>query len=188
LTVNTPANITTAPVGGIVNGLSNVVLSVVAGGTAPFTYQWYFNKAPIVGQQGSTLTLLSVTAANSGDYSVTVTNAGGNVTSGNVALTVEMTPYVTTPYMTPQKVAKGGAVTFTVAASGVQPLKYQWLRDGRRMVNNGRISGATSPTLTIARLTTADVAEYSVTVTNALGTTTSMAVMLTLSSSSAEKK
>jgi hypothetical protein len=180
LTVNTPASITTQPMGALVNGLTNVILSVVASGTSPLSYQWFLNGVAIPGQQSSTLTLLSVTGNNSGNYTVSVTNSGGNVTSGIANLTVYMAPKLTSTVvlnpLNPQ--TRGNAVMMMISALGVQPLQYQWLKNGRKIVNSGRISGATSAKLSMARVSLADVGQYSVVVTNPLGQVTSGAVPL----------
>lgn len=72
-------------------------------------------------------------------------------------------------------VAAGQPATFAVSASGVQPLQYQWLRNG------ASISGATQSSYTIQSTTTADSgAQISVTVTNPFGTVTSAAATLTV--------
>ncbi|HEY0946205.1 MAG TPA: immunoglobulin domain-containing protein [Opitutaceae bacterium] len=65
-----------------------------------------------------------------------------------------------------QTIAPGGSVTFKVTAAG-DGLSYQWLKNGVA------IAGATSSTLTVSSLTTANAGDYSVRVTNAAGSTTS---------------
>jgi PKD repeat protein len=71
--------------------------TVALGGTVTFSftitgaglsYQWLFNNAVIAGATNPTYTIAAVTAANAGNYSVRVTNAGGSVTSNQVSLTV----------------------------------------------------------------------------------------------------
>jgi len=57
-------------------------------GAAPFTYQWNFNGTPIAGATGSNYILSPVQLANAGNYSVTVANANGSVTSASATLTV----------------------------------------------------------------------------------------------------
>lgn len=72
-------------------------------------------------------------------------------------------------------VSAGQPATFTVSASGVQPLQYQWLRNG------SPISGATQSSYTIQSTTAADNgALISVTVTNSYGSVTSTAATLTV--------
>ena len=73
-----------------------------------------------------------------------------------------------------QTVTVGSTVTFSVAASGSQPLSYQWIR------NDANISGATSASYTISNVQTNQAGNYSVVVTNAGGTATSTTAVLTV--------
>jgi sugar lactone lactonase YvrE len=77
-------------------GGGNVLFSVSAGGTQPFSYQWFFNGAPISGASNSFLNLTTVSILAAGNYSVVVSNAGGAVTSAPVALTVNSPLAITT--------------------------------------------------------------------------------------------
>ncbi len=65
---------------------SNVLFNVVATGSPPLSYQWSFNGAAITGETSDTLFLANVSTAQAGNYSVTVKNSLGAVTSGNAAL------------------------------------------------------------------------------------------------------
>jgi autotransporter-associated beta strand protein len=74
---------------------------------------------------------------------------------------------------------------FNVQASGSLPLSYQWkMFDGvseySDVVNGGRFSGATSPTLTISNLALADATNLVVVVTNLYDARTSSVVTLTV--------
>ncbi len=71
-----------------------------------------------------------------------------------------------------QSVAAGGAVTFTVVATGSPAPTLQWRRDGTAIAN------ATNATLTLANVTVADAGAYTVLATNAAGTATSAAAQL----------
>jgi len=63
--------------------------AVLATGTAPLNYQWYFNTSmPLVNATNSTLTISNVQATDEGEYSVVVGNDHGSVTSGGAVLTV----------------------------------------------------------------------------------------------------
>ena len=68
---------------------SNAVFTVVAEGTGPLVYQWFFNGATIPGSRQATLTLTNAQEPNVGDYWVVVSNSIGNVTSAVAKLTVE---------------------------------------------------------------------------------------------------
>ncbi len=67
---------------------SNAAFSVVASGLPWPNYQWQFNGQNISNATNTSLTLNSVTAANSGGYSVLVWNAYGSVTSATASLAV----------------------------------------------------------------------------------------------------
>ncbi|HEX2101621.1 MAG TPA: immunoglobulin domain-containing protein, partial [Candidatus Synoicihabitans sp.] len=77
-------------------------------------------------------------------------------------------------------VSAGQPATFAVSSSGVQPLSYQWLRNGVA------ITGATARTYTISSTTSADNgARFSATVSNDFGSVTSNAATLTVTASGA---
>ena len=84
-----PQNVTNAP------GQS-ATFTVVAGGTGPLVYQWYFNtNTPVPNATNSTLTLNNLQTTNAGAYSVVVTNGAGSIASSNAFLIVsslEATP------------------------------------------------------------------------------------------------
>lgn len=67
----------------------NVVFSVAATGTEPLTYQWYKDDVAINGAVSSSYTLQSAVLVDSGNYFVTVSNAGGSVSSQSATLQVK---------------------------------------------------------------------------------------------------
>ena len=67
---------------------SSVQFMVVASGRPAPTYQWYLNGAAISGATGSTYSLPAAQSSNAGNYTVTVTNDVGSVTSDPATLTV----------------------------------------------------------------------------------------------------
>lgn len=72
----------TANVGG------DASFTAIPTGIASPTYQWQFNGQNILNATNATLTVTSVTAANSGSYSVTVSNSYGFVTNAATSLAV----------------------------------------------------------------------------------------------------
>jgi hypothetical protein len=70
-------------------------------------------------------------------------------------------------------------VTFTVLALGDEPLAYQWQKDGVNLIDDGRVSGASTPSLTITPVLVSDGGGYQVLVTNASGSITSSVAILT---------
>jgi Immunoglobulin domain/PKD domain len=82
-------SITSQPQSQTVAAGSSVTFSVTATGNAPFLYQWYKNGAAISGATTSSISILSVQAANAGTYTVTVSNGAlPNATSNGAILTV----------------------------------------------------------------------------------------------------
>src|SRR5207302_11403801 len=75
-----------------------------------------------------------------------------------------------------QTVTVGQTASFSVTATGTAPLSYQWNKNG------AAISGATSSTYATAATTSSDNgAQFTVVVSNAAGSATSSAAMLTVS-------
>jgi len=65
-----------------VSGGSAATFIVVAGGSAPLTYQWYYNTNTLIpNATNSFLTVNDVEATNTGSYSVLVTNGAGSTNS-----------------------------------------------------------------------------------------------------------
>ncbi len=71
-----------------------------------------------------------------------------------------------------QSATAGTGVQFSVTATGVPAPTYQWRRNG------SPISGATAATFSIASVSSADAGDYTVVVTNDLGSATSAAATL----------
>jgi hypothetical protein len=67
----------------------SATFTVVAGGSTPLSYQWYFNTTtPLANATNAFLTLINIQATNAGTYSVTVSNAAGSTISSNAVLAV----------------------------------------------------------------------------------------------------
>ena len=166
--------------------------SVVKGSTATFTvtatgggtlvYQWKKNGADIAGATASSYTTPATSDEDIGDkweFSVVVSNSAGTITSSNASLAVTaqtMPPTIGTE-PTNLSVVTGSTASFSVSATGTAPLMYQWKKNGTD------IPGATSSTYTIDVTSNADQeAQFSVLVSNSLGTKTSKQATLTLTS------
>jgi hypothetical protein len=180
LTVSTFAvapTVTTQPANATSASGTPATFSVVAGGTAPLSYQWSKNGSVIPGATAASYAISSVQAADAGSYAVTITNAIGSATSNTATLTVNTS--ATTPAITTQPsnatLTVGNAATFTVVATGTAPLSYQWSK------NSVAITGATSATYAIASAQSGDGGSYTVAVTNLAGSVTSNAATLTVS-------
>ena len=88
----TAPTITSQPSASSVAVGSAASLSVVAGGTAPLSYQWRKDGVAISGATSSTYTIASTKNSDAGSYTVVVTNSAGSVTSNSTVLTVSALP------------------------------------------------------------------------------------------------
>lgn len=84
--------ITTQPVNQLAAITSNVTFNVTANGTATLRYQWRFSTNTLSLQTNNTLLLTNVQVAQSGSYSVLVSNAFGTATSSVATLSVAGPP------------------------------------------------------------------------------------------------
>lgn len=101
----------------------------------------------------------------------TFSSVAGAARNGLARLGIPLPTIVSAPRAA--SVATGQSVSLTVGASG-SGLSFQWLHNGVAL------AGATSATLSIARPTTANAGSYAVVVTNATGSITSTAAVLTI--------
>ncbi len=179
LTILVPPTITSQPTNQSVPSGSNAVFTVTATGSAPLAYQWRSNGANLAGATGSALTLVNVQPANGGSYSVVVSNSIGSVTSATAVLTVLVAPTITSQPQSTTNLA-GTTANFSATASGSAPLNYQWQINGANLSNGGRVSGATSPNLSISGVQLSDSATYTLVVSNTAGVVTSSNATLTV--------
>lgn len=147
--------------------------SITATGTLPLSYQWQKNGVDI---GGATLSSYTTPATSFGDSGATfrcrVTNSYGNVTSNVGILSVVTIPNVTSDPAN-QTVTLGSPATFSVTATGTQPLSYQWQK------NAVDIGGATSSSYTTPATILADSgATFRCRVSNAYGNDTSNSAIL----------
>jgi Ig-like domain-containing protein len=176
LTVNAAAigpSISTQPVSLTVSNGASASFSVTAGGSAPLSYQWRKGTSTILAATNSTYSIATVTTNDAASYSVVITNSAGSITSSVATLTVLLPPSIITP---PQSltVSNGVSASFTVVAGGSPPLTYLW------KFNGGALASATSSSLTITNVQLVNQGDYTVVVSNAVGTITSPAGHLTV--------
>ncbi len=153
VTVAQPASIVAQPEGGNAVLGDTFVLSVVAAGTEPISYQWQFGGQALDGATGSSLSLANVEAVDSGDYQVIVSNHAGTESSDTVTLTVESPPVIT-ELTGSLSAVEGDTVEMSVTAVGTAPLAYQWSKGGVAL------DGATGSTLTLANVAPSDADNY----------------------------
>ncbi len=100
-----------------------VTISVVADGTAPFSYQWVKDGTDILNATANPLLIPIVSSADSGVYTVKVSNAAGSTVSDGAILTVIPT----------------GTITLSINITGASmPMgyieTYQWLKEGKTVL------------------------------------------------------
>jgi hypothetical protein len=173
LSVNTPVAITAQPQSLAVVVQTPLSLSVTATGTAPLTYQWRKGGTPIAGATGATLTVSPAQLADAGSYDVQVTNPVGMVQSNAAQVTVANPVVITTQPATVSR-DTGTAHTFSVVATGSEPLSYQWRRNGVAL------AGGTQASYAIASVQTVTAGTYDVVVSNPVGSVTSSPAVLSV--------
>src|SRR5262249_5609084 len=193
VTATNPVGSVTSPIAQVVIGLAPPAITtpplsqttlvgqaatsrVGARGSAPLSYQWRKDGVDLPGATSASFTIPTLTLGDSGTYTVVVANGAGAATSDPAVLLVTTSPVPPSITLAPlsTSVVLGNPVQLRVTAAGSTPLSYQWSKNG------GVIAGATSATYAIASASTSDAGAYRVTVTNAVGTTTSDPAVLTV--------
>jgi hypothetical protein len=142
-------------------------------GALPMTYQW--RKDGVVVGTSRDYTKANASVSDNGNYDVIITNPYGSVTSAAVTVSVNAAqPAQIVLQPSSRSVYPGGTASFSVEATGTPPLTYQWKKAGANMI------GETNQTLIISNASAADVAAYSVGVTNVAGGTVSQGGSLTI--------
>ena len=127
---------------------------------------------PVTGVVGGTPLAVTPQAT----YTVTGSNPAGSTTVGLV-LTVSDAALAIVTQPANQSALPGSTATFSVVATGVQPLTYDWWRVGLPgPVQSGALASYTTPVLQPAD----DGAAFYVVVTDATGSVTSSGAVLTL--------
>ena len=170
-----PASITTQPVPITVYETQTATFSVYASGSN-LTYQWRRNGTNITGATSPSYTTPATALSDSGaSYTVSVTGTTGSPTSTAAALTVRSGTPVIASQPTNQSVIAGQPASFSVTATGLPPFSYQWTK------GSAPITGATTAYYTTPAAASGDSgSQYSVTVTNGMGTVASTTASLTV--------
>lgn len=146
--------------------------TVVAGQTASFevnasgsgflTYQWRRESIPLAGQTSKLFTINDVQYQDEASYDVVVSNSQGSVVSASATLNVlaDSVPLEITRQPSSASVLEGESAYFSVLATGMPPIRYQWYLNGQAIV------GATQSYLAIERSTSNDAGNYYVRVSD----------------------
>lgn len=179
----TPPTLTTQPRPMSVRvGQTASFTAVVTGFPAP-TLQWRTRLrdtdawADVPGATAATLTTAPTALADSGrQFKLVATNSSGQVESNVVSVSVYLEDTVPVISHQPQalSVVTGSDAAFAVAASGTGALSYQWQFNGQPL------TGANAPVLKLSAAGPAQAGSYRVVVSNAAGTVTSDAAVLSV--------
>jgi hypothetical protein len=157
-----PINVT------VIEGLTTNI-SVSVSSPSPVTYQWQQNSNTVPGATSATLVFSNIQASQAGTYTVNIFNGGGVTFSAPAIVNVRRIPIITQQPLS-QNVATNSTFSFTVAATGTGPLRYQW----RFMPSGGaptNIANATNSTLTYSNAELfAHSGYYDVSITDDVGT------------------
>jgi len=162
VTVNAPPS-ATITAGGSTTICSGGSVTLSANTGAGLSYQWNLNGGIIASATAS-----SYVAAAAGNYTCVVTNTCGSTSSNAIAVTVNTVPAATITADGPTTFCPGGSVTLN--ANTGTGFSWQWL------LNGSNIPGATSSSYLAGA-----AGNYSCTVTNACGNTTSNIIGVSVS-------
>ena len=165
LTVRLPAQIVKHPAGGNLRPGSNLTLSVIARGVGTLRYQWSFKGTRLPNETSPTLELRNLQLADSGLYTVQVTDDIGSTVSRPALINVLVRPSFTSQ---PQSVVAlvGDTVLFYADANGLDPIGYRWRK------GSSNIPSATNKFLRLVNVQESSAGLYSVVATNLATTTT----------------
>ncbi len=151
-------------------GATNI--SVGACGTSPLRYRWFVNGSPMANQTNSTLSLVNVSPAQTGDYFAVVTNALGATTSSVAHVYVDGTAPMIMSGPSATTAAVGFPVSFAATVSASPPAALQW------QFNGANISGATNSYFTLPSVQLSDAGTYTFVASNAFGMTNRSTMLL----------
>jgi hypothetical protein len=188
LSVQENARITVQPVSTTVKIGNTATLSVVATGTG-LNYQWRKDGVDIdatftdiTGFTTSQLVISNAAAGNhDGVYTCVITGTCSSITSANATVNVVATTFITLQPDASVTLCENDVLTLNVEPTS--GYTYQWKRGSTTLINDTRISGATSPTLTITGVTVADQGAYTCTVSDGITNEISQASVVTVNPS-----
>jgi hypothetical protein len=119
-----------------------VVFKVVANGSVPLSYQWFFGPDPLPGETGPTLTVSFDFPDQGGDYRVVVSNDAGSVTSDAATLSGPNQPpsFTKGPDQSIPEDAGPQSIAEVCTTSGAR--KRRRRTDGDAMAGSGSADGA----------------------------------------------
>ncbi len=166
---------------------TTVTLSQSAGlnnSTYPMSFQWYSNSVAIVNATNNTLGLSNPTTNFTANYSIVVSNYFGTLTSAvPVTVVAGVPPFFTTQPVSNITRSVYGTANFTVGVDGTPPYGIQLMHAGTNIPGAAAQTQLSLPgtaTVNFGPITLADAGQYTVTATNAFGSTNSQPAGLTV--------
>lgn len=166
LNVLTAVTITQQPQSGIgCPGQSYSIVLTASGSN--LTYQWYrLSTGLIAGATGAAYNIPNFAAGNADTYYCVVSNDCGTVTSTNAVISAGAGIVITNPL--PLSLCNGADATFTITATGTNP-HYEWRKNFIPLIDDGRIVGSATNSLTIQNVIPGDEGTYDIIVTGECG-------------------
>jgi pectin methylesterase-like acyl-CoA thioesterase len=168
---------------------NTAILATAVSGKPVATLQWQFNGVNLTDGptgngdtiSGSTSSVLTIGnaqyPASQGTYSIIASNSAGMATNSGF-LTVIVPPTISVQPVS-LVVTTAQSASFSVSASGVPAPGYQWLKNNAPITGN---ASAQTSTLLLNTVSAADIATYSVQVSNTAGSTNSQSATLVVNS------
>lgn len=129
----------------------------------------------------ASLTLNSVSATDTGSYTVVVTNFWGSITSSPAVLSVgggATAPVIATDLSATKSLLTGQSSALSVDVTGTPPFSYQWRKNNADLADGGVFGGVRTNTLTLTGVGINDTGNYTVAITNIAGAITSSVTAL----------
>jgi glucose/arabinose dehydrogenase len=148
---------------GSVGDTVTLAADIVANPAPAFQWQRLQNGgtwADIAGATQPTYTIASAPYTANGSYRVIATNANGSASSDAVTVNLTYPAPSISAQPVPLGVEEGESAAFSVTATGLGSLGYQWFKDG------AALPGQTGASLSIPSVTSADAGVYSVRVSD----------------------
>ncbi|KAH7966798.1 hypothetical protein HPB49_019604 [Dermacentor silvarum] len=160
-----------------------VVHCTVVEGSEPFDFSWAKDGARLepnsrveVKQLSETVSSLAISKAGAediGNYTCLVTNAAGSDAATSQLLVTEA-PQIQ-PFAFPKQPRANSKIVISCNAHvGVEPISFDWLKDGRRVISGTKVQtkafSGTVSILTLLDVSSEDVGNYTCRATNRFGT------------------
>ena len=148
---------------GSVGDTVSLTADVIANPAPTFRWQVLQNGGSWVDIAGATqpaYTIASAPYAANGSYRIVATNANGSVTSDAATVSLTYPAPSISAQPAPLGVEAGESAAFSVTATGLGSLSYQWFKDG------AALPGQTGTSISIPSVTADDAGVYSVRVTD----------------------